>query len=149
MLDNYYMIGFFKMAVLLAFLSSTYANCQRSWTFNNKKKIKKLIEMWPTPTRTRSSNSNSNSEWDSGCAYYAPHCTLATRRFVSGSFRFHSLSLYSPNLTLTSHPHSLSFKLYLSSLCSLSSRAHSSFVGLGFSHCENREISIQIRRFSA
>lgn len=75
------------------------------------------------PTQTR--YSNSNSEWDSGCAYYAPQCTLATRRFVSGSFRFLSLSLYSSNLTLTSHPHSLirSVFLYLSSLCSLSSRA--------------------------
>ncbi|KAK7834284.1 hypothetical protein CFP56_024773 [Quercus suber] len=86
------------------------------------------------PIQTR--YSNSNSEWDSGCAYYAPQCTLAIRRFVSGSFRFHSLSLYSSNLTRTSHPsfaHSLSFKLYLSSLCSLSSRAYSSFIGLGCS----------------
>ena len=74
------------------------------------------------PTQTR--YSNSNSEWDSGCAYYAPQCTLATRRFASGSFRFHSLSLF-----LKPHPYKpspsliRSVLLYLSALCSLSSRA--------------------------
>ena len=71
------------------------------------------------PTQTR--YSNSNSEWDSGCAYNAPQCTLATRRFVSGSFRFHSLSLF-----LKPHPykpspfaHSLSFALSQRALFSL------------------------------